>query len=109
MGKPIKYWRNKGIDVTAWPTKNDSVSFTIRKTYKPKGSNEYIESKSYFGNELKQLIDLLTEAYSWNQEFFAEEKQVIDSRPVDPRVQEVVRKVANAYPGSTVVDDDIPF
>ena len=109
MAKPLKFWRNKGIDVTAWPTKNGSVSYSIRKTYKPKGSNEYIEAKVYFPNEIKDLMALLTEAYSWNQEFFAEEPTPVDTRPTDPAVQAVVRQVAKAFPGSTAIDDDIPF
>lgn len=111
MAKPIKFWRNKGIDVTAWPTKNGSVSFSIRKTYKPKDSNEYVESKSYFPNEIKDLLNLLVEAHGWSQEFFGEEPKQAETRPVTPAVQKLVDGIAKSFPGAKPVEDDldIPF
>lgn len=111
MAKPIKYWRCKGIDVTAWPTKNGSVSFSIRKTYKPKDSNEYVESKSYFPNEIRDLLNILAEANGWAQEFFGEEQKPVDTRPVTPAVQKLVDGIAKSFPGTKAVDDDldIPF
>lgn len=109
MAKPIQTWRNKGIDITAWPTNNGSVSFTIKKTYRPKNSSEYIESKSFFPNEIKMLLELLTNASSWADEYFGEEPKPVETRSLDPRVQEVVNQISKTFEKATVSDDDIPF
>lgn len=101
MGRPLKSWRNKGIDVAAWATNNGGVSFTIRKTYKPKDSNEYKETKSYFSSDLKALGDLISQATTWAHEEFNEPVSEVDTRPVHPKVAAVVQAI--------VEDDDLPF
>lgn len=100
MARPIHTWRNKGIDVAAWPTNNGGCSFTIRKTFKPKDSNEYKETKTFFPNDLKVLVDLLNQASTWAHEYFAEPIVEVDTRPVNPSVAAVVK---------SIIEDDIPF
>lgn len=101
MAQPIQTWRNKGIDVAAWPTKNGGCSFTIRKSYKPKDSKLYQETKTYFPGDLAILVDLLTQAQTWAHEYFNEPVAVVDTRPVDPAVAAIVKSI--------VEEDDIPF
>lgn len=102
MGRPLQTWRNKGIDVAAWPTSNGGCSFTIRKTFKPKDATEYKETKTFFGGDLKILVDLLNQASTWAHEYFGEPVAVVDTRPVNPAVAAVVKKITDEI-------DDIPF
>jgi hypothetical protein len=102
MGSPLKKWFTKGLDVAAWPTNNGGVSFTIRKSYKPKDSNEYKETKTLFPNDVAALIDLLKQAQDWAHREFSEPIPVVDTRPVHPKVAAVVKAVVED-------DDTIPF
>lgn len=58
MAKPIASFRNRGIDVAIWEGKT-SPTISIRKQYKDKITNEWKESKSFFPEELQELIKLL--------------------------------------------------
>lgn len=100
MARPLQSWRNKSIDVAAWPTNNGGCSFTIRKTWKPKDATEYKETKTFFPNDVKVLIDLLAQASAWAHEYFAEPIVEVDTRPVNPAVAAVVK---------SIIEDDIPF
>lgn len=100
MGRPLQSWKHKGIDVAAWPTKNGGVSFTIRKTYKPKDATEWQETKSYFSNDLRILADLINQATTWAHEEFQEPVSQVDTRPAHPKVAAVVKEL---------IEDDIPF
>lgn len=102
MARPLQSWKNKGLDIAAWPTKNGGISFTIRKTFKPKDATEWQESKSYFPNELAMLADLIKQATTWVQNEFGEPVSPVDTRPAHPKVAAVVR---------TIIDDkdDLPF
>jgi hypothetical protein len=100
MPSPLKKWFNKGVDVAAWPTNNGGVSFTIRKTYKPKDSNDYKETKTLFPSDVTMLIDLLKQAQDWAHKEFNEPVSHVDTRPVNPAVASVVKQI---------VQDDIPF
>lgn len=102
MGGPLKKWFTKGLDVAAWPTNNGGVSFTIRKSYKPKDSTEYKETKTLFPNDVAALIDLLRQAQDWAHKEFAEPVPVVDTRPLHPKVAAVVKSVVDDV-------DDIPF
>ena len=102
MGSPLKKWFTKGLDVAAWPTNNGGVSFTIRKSYKPKDSNEYKETKTLFPNDVAALIDLLKQAQDWAHREFSEPIPVVDTRPVHPKVAAVVKAVVED-------DDTVPF
>lgn len=62
MSGPIKAFRNRGVDVAVWETRNGGYSITWRKSYKDKVSGEYKESKTLFPDEAKLLVDLLNMA-----------------------------------------------
>lgn len=66
MGRPKKAWRNKGIDIAAWENDRGGVSFTFRKTYKDKETQQYKETKYLFAQDLRDLHTLLSEVIDWN-------------------------------------------
>lgn len=100
MARPLQSWKNKGLDIAAWPTSNGGVSFTLRKTYKPKDSTEWKETKTFFPGDLIILGDLIRQATTWAHEEFQEPVPVVDTRPVHPKVAAVVKEI---------IEDDIPF
>ena len=65
MNKPVQNFRDKGLDVAVWPTKNGGYSFTVRKTYKNKESGQYVETKYLYKEEVEKLIELLQEAVKY--------------------------------------------
>jgi hypothetical protein len=65
MPGPINTWKNKGIKVAAWETKNGGTSFTFQKSYKNKETGEWIETKTYFDDDLKALASLIEQALAW--------------------------------------------
>lgn len=100
MARPLQSWKNKGIDIAAWSTKNGGISFTIRKTYKPKNANEWQETKTFFPNDLAVVADLIKQATTWAHEEFGEPVSQVDTRPPHPKVAAIVKEI---------VEDDIPF
>lgn len=62
MNKPVQSFRDKGVDVAVWETRNGGVSITIRKSYKDKNTGEYKESKYLFKDDAERLIELLKQA-----------------------------------------------
>jgi hypothetical protein len=76
MGAPVKAFRNFGLDVAIWETRNGGYSITWRKSYKDKTSGEYKETKTLFPNDAKLLIELLQQAIS-----FCEDNQQPSSQP----------------------------
>lgn len=111
MARPLMSWKNKGIDIAAWPTNNGGVAFTIRKTFKAKDSNEWKETKNFFPRDLEIFADLAKQAAAWAHEEFGEPVSPVDTRPLHPSVKAVVDQITTAFPGAKVVkdDDDIPF
>lgn len=98
MAGPAGKWRDKGIEVTAW--KNESgISFTIRKSYKPKDSEEWKESKSFFVSDIEKLLGLLPSAL-----VFAKQNE-----PEKEVARELVGEPVTQNEASTFNDDDIPF
>lgn len=65
MNKPVQSFRDKGVDVAVWTAKNGGYSFTIRKTYKNKETQQYVETKYYYKEELEKLIELLQQAVKY--------------------------------------------
>jgi hypothetical protein len=65
MNKPVQNFRDRGLDVAVWPTKNGGYSFTVRKTYKNKESGQYVETKYLYKEECEKLIELLQEAVKY--------------------------------------------
>lgn len=68
MGAPVKSYRNKGVDVAVWETRNGGYSITWRKSYKDKQTGEYKESKMLFPSDAKLLIELLQTAIAFCEE-----------------------------------------
>jgi len=99
MGRPKKAWRNKGIDIAAWENDRGGVSFTFRKTYKDKATDQYKESKYLFAQDLKDLHALLGEVIAWNHLLSDREEHeaAAAASGADAMAQRLER------------DDDIPF
>ena len=96
--KPTQSWKHKGIDIAEWRNER-GVNYTIRKTYFKKATGEYIEAKSWYREELKELYRLLGETVAT----FGEDEAMPElafAAPVAPRAP-VVAAAFN--------DDDIPF
>lgn len=79
MNKPVQNFRDRGLDVAVWPTKNGGYSFTIRKTYKNKQSGEYVETKYLYKEECEKLIELLQEAVKYASNRAAHDEEHIAS------------------------------
>jgi len=65
MNKPVQDFKNKGVSVAVWNTKNGGYSFSLQKRYRDKQSGEWKESKYYYKDELEALIELLKEAVTY--------------------------------------------
>lgn len=59
MNKPVKDFKEKGVSVAVWETRNGGYSISISKRYKDKVSNEWKESKYWFKEDLGNLIIML--------------------------------------------------
>lgn len=68
MSKPLNKFRDKGISITVWPSRNGSYQCKIEKSYKPKDSEEWKKTDSYFPEELERLEKLCIEARKWIHE-----------------------------------------
>lgn len=64
MNKPAKVWRAKGVDLAAWQGQN-GYTFTIRKTYKDKNTDQWKETKTLFPSDLDLLVNAIGEAKAW--------------------------------------------
>ena len=96
--KPTQSWKHKGIDIAEWKNER-GVNYTIRKTYYKKATGEYIEAKSWFREELKELHRLLGEAVATFGEEEAMPELAFDA-PAAPKAPVAAAKFN---------DDDIPF
>lgn len=65
MNKPVQNFRDKGLDVAVWENRNGGYSFTFRKTYKNKETQQYVETKYFYKEECEKLIELLQEAVKY--------------------------------------------
>ena len=96
--KPTQSWKHRGIDIAEWRNEK-GVNYTIRKTYFKKATGEYIEAKSWYREELKELYRLLGETVAT----FGEDEAMPElafTAPAAPRAP-VAAAAFN--------DDDIPF
>jgi hypothetical protein len=59
MNKPVKDFKEKGVSVAVWETRNGGYSISISKRYKDKVSGEWKESKYWFKEDLGNLIIML--------------------------------------------------
>ena len=60
--KPTAQWKDKGLQVTQWPTSNGGYSYQISKRYKDKKTEERKDSKYYYKEDLERLVVLLQQA-----------------------------------------------
>lgn len=65
MNKPVQNFRDKGLDVAVWENRNGGYSFTFRKTYKNKETQQYVETKYLYKEEVEKLIELLQQAVKY--------------------------------------------
>lgn len=98
MAGPINSWKNKGVNLAAWETRNGGTSFTFQKVYRNKSTNEWIETKSYFVDELKTLQNLIDQALSW---VHREPDNMIEAMPTENSKHSQANLITD--------DDDIPF
>lgn len=101
MNKPVQNFRDRGLDVAVWPTKNGGYSFTIRKTYKNKQSGEYVETKYLYKEECEKLIELLQEAVKYASNRAAHDEEHIASGGFSGQKSTAKHEDINI--------DDIPF
>jgi hypothetical protein len=101
MNKPMQSFRDRGLDVSVWETKKGGFSFTLRKTYKNKETNQYVETKYFFKEEVEKLIELLQEAVKYA------------SNRAEHDVNHIASGGYNKAPTAAKVEeidlDDIPF
>ena len=105
--KPTQSWKHRGIDIAEWRNEK-GVNYTIRKTYFKKATGEYIEAKSWYREELKELYRLLGETVAT----FGEDEAMPElafAAPVAPRapVADDLKLLQNRV--AAFNDDDIPF
>ena len=81
MNKPVKDFKNKGLSVALWETRNGGYSYSIQKRYKDKTSGEWRESKSLYKEEVEALIELLKEAVAYGSNRSEHESQGSKSGP----------------------------
>lgn len=96
--KPTQSWKHKGIDIAEWRNER-GVNYTIRKTYFKKATGEYLEAKSWYREELKELYRLLGEAVATFGEDGAM-PELAFAVPAAPRAPVAAANFNN---------DDIPF
>jgi len=102
--KPTQSWKHRGIDIAEWRNEK-GVNYTIRKTYFKKATGEYIEAKSWYREELKELYRLLGEAVATfgEDEAMPELAFTAPAAPVANDLKLLQDRVV------AFNDDDIPF
>lgn len=81
MNRPVQDFKNKGVSVAVWNTKNGGYSYSVQKRYKDKQSGEWKESKYYYKEEVEGLIELLKEAVTYASNRAEHESQGSKSGP----------------------------
>lgn len=77
--KPVQTFKNRGIQIAVWPSKNGSYTYSITKSYKDKQSGEWKETKSFFKEEAENLIELLKQAIGYGDSREEHENEGIPS------------------------------
>lgn len=91
----------KSIQVSIWATSNGGFSAKVEKRYKAKDTNEWKETKSFFPEELDELISACSDAKKWMHE-----------NKGDSRTEQHQKQKQDGYqPQPLPFDDsqDIPF
>lgn len=104
MNKPLHTIREYGVSVTAWPTKNGDVSFTIQKSYKVKDTGEYKTTNTFFDRDIANLGKVCQQMLDWlGQQGDSAVEAHWEHLPSAPKPKEV------AETAPSFDDDDIPF
>lgn len=102
MNKPVKDFKEKGVSVAVWETRNGGYSISISKRYKDKVSGEWKESKYWFKEDLGNLIIMLQGALDFcggAEEHKAEGVPSGQGKPGKPATYELTQEEI----------DDLPF
>lgn len=102
MNKPVKDFKEKGVSVAVWETRNGGYSISISKRYKDKVSGEWKESKYWFKEDLGNLIVMLQGALDFcgsAEEHKAEGVPSGQGKPGKPATYELTQEEI----------DDLPF
>ena len=101
MNKPVKDFKEKGVSVAVWETRNGGYSISISKRYKDKVSNEWKESKYWFKEDLASLIIMLQGAVDFcggAEEHKAEGVPSGQGQPGKPATYELTDKEIDDLP-----------
>lgn len=60
--KPVKTYKDGGVQVTMWPANNGGYTYQISKRYRDKKTEEWKDSKYLYKSDLEKLVVLLHEA-----------------------------------------------
>lgn len=105
--KPLTKFRDKGISLTVWAGRNGSYQVKLEKSYKPKDSQEWKKTDSYFPDELERLEKLCADARRWIHE---QGKEHSEAKARDNGLDPSDRKyVPGGKDVSQFDDSDIPF
>lgn len=94
MNQPVKTFKDKGLQIAIWETKNGGYSFSISKRFKDKVSGDWKDSKYFFKSDLEALAPLIELAVGYSADRTAHNDAAIASPP---------------SPKTDFVDDDLPF
>jgi len=66
--KPVKMYKDGGVQITMWPANNGGYTYQISKRYKDKNTEEWKDSKYLYKSDLEKLVVLLQEAINSESE-----------------------------------------
>lgn len=98
----FQHEKKKAITITVWPGQF-SQNFQIQKSWKKKGSEEWVREKvGFFKEELEALQSLIAEALSTDLE-----ANYVEQNTDKPESKQ--QKFIEPTHAAAVADDDIPF
>lgn len=95
--KPLTKFRDKTISLTVWASRNGGYQVKLEKSYKPKDSQEWKKTDSYFPDELQRLEKLCADARRWIHEQGTQSQH------------ETAKADGYAPKQQKFIDDDIPW
>ena len=95
MNQPVKTFKDKGLQIAIWETKNGGYSYSISKRFKDKVSGDWKDSKYFFKSDLEALAPLLELAIGYSADRTAPAEAAIAS--------------PSGFVSKSFEDDDIPF
>ena len=98
MNRPVQDFKNKGVSVAVWNTKNGGYSYSVQKRYKDKQTGEWKESRYWYKDELENLIELLKQAMAYAGDRTEHESQGSKSGPGYNVTRELTREELDDLP-----------